>query len=268
MTQSTEQPANRIVVALDASRYSLTALQAAAELAALMQAELQGVFVEDINLIRLCGLPFSHEIGAYSATRRRLDDQTVEREFRILAAQMRRAVAQAAVTAKVNWSFQVIRGAVTAEILAASESANLTTLGRVGRSLGKQLGSTAAGVMRQSRHPVFLLGEQGLVYPLTVLYSGSEAAGRALDFALLLSRERSLLVLLPAPEQAPAGWRAETEAALRAKAEAAGAEIEIRVLAGISDLRTETQQAPGTLVLPLEHAAVLEQSVLSAILIP
>jgi len=64
------QETPRILVALDASRNSLTALKAAAEVASLMHADLQAVFVEDVNLLRLAGLPFVHEIGLYSATRR------------------------------------------------------------------------------------------------------------------------------------------------------------------------------------------------------
>ena len=54
--------ANRILVALDASPQSEAALRAAAELAALLEAELEGLFVEDINLLHLCGLPFGREI--------------------------------------------------------------------------------------------------------------------------------------------------------------------------------------------------------------
>ena len=42
----------RILVALDTSKHSLAALEAADELAAWLKAELFGLFVEDINLLR------------------------------------------------------------------------------------------------------------------------------------------------------------------------------------------------------------------------
>ena len=52
----------RILVALDASAANRTALQTAALLASELQAELQALFVEDINLLRLAELPFAREV--------------------------------------------------------------------------------------------------------------------------------------------------------------------------------------------------------------
>ena len=53
----------RIVVGLDAGPRDRAALEAAAQLAARMQAELVGLFVEDIDLLHLAGLPFAREVG-------------------------------------------------------------------------------------------------------------------------------------------------------------------------------------------------------------
>ena len=47
----------RILVAVDASPHSLAALDAALRLAADLEAEIIGLFVEDINLLRLAGMP-------------------------------------------------------------------------------------------------------------------------------------------------------------------------------------------------------------------
>ena len=47
----------RVAVVLNASMQSSQALQAAAELAASLQAELEGIFIEDINLFHLAELP-------------------------------------------------------------------------------------------------------------------------------------------------------------------------------------------------------------------
>src|SRR5215204_3884792 len=81
----TEHQSGRIVVALDASSYSLAALRAAADLASLLDTELEGLFIEDINLVYLCGFPFSQEIGSYTATARRLENITIERQLRTQA---------------------------------------------------------------------------------------------------------------------------------------------------------------------------------------
>src|SRR5215207_6945347 len=56
-----------ILVALDMSPHSEAALAAAAELAVALGLELRGLYVEDINLLRLCGLPFGIEYGSFTA---------------------------------------------------------------------------------------------------------------------------------------------------------------------------------------------------------
>ena len=57
-----EDKIQRILVALDASTDSLAALDAAAKLAQCLQAELVGLFVEDVNLLYMAGLPFTREL--------------------------------------------------------------------------------------------------------------------------------------------------------------------------------------------------------------
>jgi len=47
----------RVLVAMDASPHSRAALEAAIELASHFEAELRGLFVEDINMLRAVGLP-------------------------------------------------------------------------------------------------------------------------------------------------------------------------------------------------------------------
>ena len=56
----------RILVALDASPSSLVALEEAAKLAAVWDAELAGVFVEDSELLRMAQLPFMQTVGSFS----------------------------------------------------------------------------------------------------------------------------------------------------------------------------------------------------------
>ena len=50
---------HRILVLLDASAHSLAELAATADLAAATEVELESLFVEDIKLVRLAGLPFA-----------------------------------------------------------------------------------------------------------------------------------------------------------------------------------------------------------------
>jgi single-stranded-DNA-specific exonuclease len=68
----------RIVIALE-SGIPEPELEAAVALARGLDAELLGLFVEDLDLLRFAALPFAHEIGLASAVRRRLDPAALER---------------------------------------------------------------------------------------------------------------------------------------------------------------------------------------------
>src|SRR5688572_30276475 len=100
-------PTRRILVALDASTYSLAALRAATELATLLDIDLEGLFVEDINLLYLCGFPFTQEIGSFTAKARRMEDIEVERQLRTQAAAIHQVMNQVVLKTPVRWTFQV-----------------------------------------------------------------------------------------------------------------------------------------------------------------
>lgn len=191
----------RILVALDASAHSLAALAAAVDLAAAMEAELEGLFVEDINLLRLASLPFTVEVR-HTASVEALDSPKMERALKAQAEQARQALASAAGHLQLRWSFRVVRGHVAQEVLAAASRADLVTLGKLGRSKSPRarLGSTALRVA-SGTSGALLLVEHGVPAgpPVLVIYDGSQAAQRALDAASRLAAKSSgahLTVLL------------------------------------------------------------------------
>lgn len=100
----------RIVAGFDAGACRPETLQALAALAAEMQAELVGVFIEDTALLELARLPFAAEVGYPSAAHHRLDVQMLERALRTRAEELRRALAAALDPAAVKWTFRVARG--------------------------------------------------------------------------------------------------------------------------------------------------------------
>ncbi|GAB4440155.1 MAG: universal stress protein [Anaerolineae bacterium] len=181
----------RILVALDSSRHSLAALKAAAELATRLKAELIGLFVEDINLLRLAGLPFAREIRYPSAVIQEMESSRLERELKVQAAQARQALMTAAEQAQVAWSFRVVRGQVTAEVLAAALEADLLSLGIASGPATRrgQMGSTARTVAVEAPRAVLLL-QQGekIRGPILVTYDGSPAARQALAMAVHLAQ--------------------------------------------------------------------------------
>ncbi|TFH23146.1 MAG: universal stress protein [Myxococcales bacterium] len=185
-------PIHRITVALDPSDPNLGTLHAAAEIAARTGAELAGVFVEDVDLLRLAALPFAQEFTPYARSGRDIDTSAMERTLRGQATVLRRALAAAAERRKIRWSFQVSRGHVAGEILTASENADLVIVGR-SRRLGARaprVGSTARIVVHESKRTVLVLaGGADVGRPVLVLYDGTPSSERALVTAAAIAHE-------------------------------------------------------------------------------
>jgi nucleotide-binding universal stress UspA family protein len=176
----------RILVALDASPDSLAALDAAARLAAKMNAELQGLFVEDQELLRLAEIPLARELAYFSAAGVPLSRETMERKLRAQSAQIRAALAGAAERAHVAYSFRSVRGQVEIEVSTAAGDVDLLVLGGIGWSVGRRarIGSTALGIASGSI-PVLLSPKRGIPEHghLLVYFDASHSAQRALQAA-------------------------------------------------------------------------------------
>ena len=256
-----------IVVALDSSRNSIAALRAAVELASMLGVELEGLFIEDVNLTQLCRFPFQREVGSYTGAVRRLDDSTLRRQLRAMADSIRQSVEEEAGQRTVRWTFNVRQGAVVDELLTASKAASIMTIGKASRRQHR-LGSTARSVIDQALRPILILGEKGeMRTPLTVIYTGSESSQRALQFARNLVRndKTNLLVLL---------WvdRANVKReALLQQVESYAASLEDELLVKIADgnaIRSAVASEAGTLVIPREYADLLSEREGATILIP
>lgn len=266
--RSDAEAIERIVVALDASPNSVAALRAAAELASWLDVELEGLYIEDINLTRLSGFPFQKEVGSYTGAVRRLDDLALQRQLRALAASIQQAMAREASRRPLRWTFQVRRGRVVTELLAASRSATVVSMGRRSRGRRRQLGSTAASVLRESPRPVLVLSEEGeLRLPLTVVYTGSEASERALRFAVNLQYRNHgdlrVLVWSRGDRQREEELSRSVEVMLRKAA------VEARIVPVTGrELGAALAQEGGTLVVARENAALLSEHEGATILVP
>jgi nucleotide-binding universal stress UspA family protein len=253
---------HRILVALDASPHSLAALKAAAALAADLQAELLGMFVEDINLLRLAGLPGAREIVSSTGGVRELDTQRLERALRAQAAELEHALAAAAEGSHIRWTFRVARGRVVRELLTAAQEADMLVLGRLGRSLlqRSRLGSTAQAIAASATRTVVFL-EHGIELgpPVVALFDGSDSSWRALTTAAQLTHEQQqkLVVLI-------AGANAVVEH-LQARASERLGQLQcsarFRTVADLANLHQIVRQEGGNmLVLAADHALAREET--------
>lgn len=245
----------RVLIAFDLSPHSLTALEAAVEVAALFDAELLGVFVEDVDLLRLADLGFASEIRSFSATIQPLDAERMRLQLRAAAERARRTLAVSAERARVPWSFHVARGPVAAAVMEKVGGRDLISLGRLGWSaLGRAgLGRTARMILGAAQVSALVLRQGGwAVVPLCALYDGSKAARRGLDVAARLARRETPTVVVVAGDDR-AAERLEHEAAelLRSR----GVRARFRRLVGVDRktvLAAVRAGAPGLIVLPAE----------------
>ena len=199
----------RIVVAIDSSSDAATALEEAAGLAARLHAELEGVYVQDINLVRLAGLPVGREIQFLTGKGRDFTVTTLEDDNRTQEFAARRAVAAAAARARVTYAFRTARGQVDVEVISAAGNGDLLILGTGSRSPGGRvrLGRTARAAAARAPRSVLLSkpGARSTGIPL-VCYDESSGSRRALEAGLRVFgvHEGRLAVLILADDVAAA----------------------------------------------------------------
>lgn len=208
----------RIVVALDTSVDSDAALRASAQLAARLEAELIGLYVEDADLLRLAEHPSASEVEYFSARRRQLTGPELERQLRSQAAQLRRRLMRIADRLGVRSSFRTARGRVAARLLASLEEADLIGVGARGRSRTRGPGSTVETLLGEGSGPLLVLRSgMSLGGHIHVLYDGSDGAEAALElgFDLAQDEDTELTVIL----ESPVGERERLAGAVRDRLE-------------------------------------------------
>lgn len=204
-----DRPSRRIAVALDASPSSQHSLGLIAAIAAALDAELEGIFVEDTELLRTAGLPFLREIRLASLCESVLDAERLGRELRAAARRVRAQLERSATERGLAWSFRVWRGDLEAEILGAALDAEWFALGRIGRF---------APLPRLGRKQPPSHARPGALR-VGVLQTGGEATARALAIALELARRGTaepILILQAEDASAMARLREQVMARLGA----------------------------------------------------
>lgn len=190
----------RILVPLDHSNHSIAALQAAIKLARHYEAELKGVYVEDINLLKLAEMPFHQEVGQYTAIIREISADGLSRgifvQSRWVVQKFRRLINQT----DINADFVVLRGDVSETIDLESQKCDLVVIGKSGKNImGKsRLGSTAKRMIQYHQIPLLLVEEDNQIgSPMILLFDNSPTGKIGLETARdLLEPHETLLILL------------------------------------------------------------------------
>lgn len=241
-TMMSEPPAGiRILVALDESPRSAAALTAAAALASELGAELAGLFVEDIDLQHLIGLPFAREFSVLTGAGNTLSPDEMERIWRREAAAAQRLLAEAAGRSQLRWSFRVARGRVSAEVNTQAQAFDLIVLGK----------RTGIGVMTIVQTTARLPDFHPQVGPVLVLFEDRSTSARSLETGAMLARSNGAELVLLIKDGDDDTYRAACAAAqIALKAHGtAGRCVRLNAIEGGNLIQAARRERAGCLVL-------------------
>jgi hypothetical protein len=206
MSEPLPKSIRRILFALGEEGDVAGAFESAASLAQRLDAELHGLFIEDTDLLRLAGLPFARETGTTTAVVRRLQHPDIERGWQRQAARLQERLAEVAVRRQLRWSFEVVRGRMTAQVAELAVSSDVVAVTKVTR--------TTVETLQTLQCPVLILPAGAvLATPVGVLVDDSPASEAAVRFAGMLATgmnddDRRIFVMTAGGLQEGAGKRA------------------------------------------------------------
>lgn len=207
----------RILLALDSSTPRPEMLAEAARLARRLNAELNALFIEDVNLLHVAELPFARHTNLFSRVAEPVDRAAMESRLRAQAARARRAVEAAALQAGLRWTFRTARGRIVDEVIAAATDQDLLLVGWTRRTMDPSYlagvpwrrrttgaSSTARRIAVGSKRSVLVLRDGDILgRPVAVVFDGGPGAQRALQVAAALAATaRARLVVLLAGDVA------------------------------------------------------------------
>jgi hypothetical protein len=170
------------------------------QLAQSLNAELETVFVEDLEVLRVAELPFLREFRFASMRFESFDQQSLEAELRVVARRAEQALAGQTALRDVRWRFRVWRGSLEPERLATLD-ADVLALHRPGT--------------KSSRN-----GSQFSQRSIAVCFDGSVTANRALAMAsaLAMQAQLPLTVILVGERESLEDLQAQAEGAMASPA--------------------------------------------------
>jgi K+-sensing histidine kinase KdpD len=260
-----EETVDRILVALDPSLHSRAALEAAAEMAARFGAELQALFVEDVNVRRLSELPFVQEIGLYSGVCRRVESRELSRQLRVQASRVRRQFQVVTRHIETRCWFEEVRGRVASTVLAAASDVDVIILGKGAWSVvdtGRLTPDVREVLSRAPTSTLVLHAGSAVRPPVRVVYGVAELADKALFIAARLAEDGHLMVFLLA-DDAEGARRLQQAAEEEVMGRDFDLSFQILTEASISRLTyLMAHEGQGTLVVPADALKMEDEALL------
>jgi len=211
----------RVVIALEMSSMA-TSMSVALELARSMEAEIVGLFIEDIDLLSVAALPFA-EVGFPSAARRNLDVDAMERSLRAKARLVHQEFAARLAGDPLKWTFEVVRGRTVTALASVAEVQDIAVV-PLSSAVVAEPGARARTVHAVDAAPVPLLLVSGAARTdgaIAVVFAPGTPAQEVARIAVLLAPHygRSPLFVLAGAEAAQSeAWRRDIEERLGAHA--------------------------------------------------
>lgn len=184
--------AARITLAFAGIPTESEALEGLVRLAAALNADLEGIFVEDVNLLRLARLPVARGYS-YLGQPLTFEVQDVARRLHQQAAAVRNELMRLAERAGARWHFTTDQGSLAVQ---AQRRAAESTAVAIGFSQRRQaLFATTRSQRARSLNP----------NAIAIVYLGTPASKRALDLGVRLASalDRPVTLLIPSQVETP-----------------------------------------------------------------
>jgi hypothetical protein len=173
----------RMLVAVDGLQ-DMELLELAVSLAGLQSAELSALFVENIDLFQLAGLPFASEIDRMTSATLQFDSLQISQKLDRQLQRLRKRLDDIEKQSKLTVSLKVVRGRYLTEALAAAAGVDFLLFARTRGS------KTTAHARPEIK--------QRYISPVWVIFNGTEASERAMKLAadIAVSRKAVLNIVL------------------------------------------------------------------------
>jgi len=195
MSTETTESRLRIIVALNACRRDLAALQVGANLAARKGCELQALFVEEMNLINVAELPFTKEIARISGKEREFDHSRITRAHRASLSQIQQAIDLLNEQGQLRASLKIVRGHFVRAVLSFIADIDVLVL--------SQRWEPPSAMCRPAK-PVARAGIPQTTTPekpIWAIFDGSEQSQRALSAAVDIAAAENYPLYVAVPAQ-------------------------------------------------------------------